>query len=218
MPRPGEPPAACLGRRTGSPAGNPRAPRWPHSSVRAEPARHLPWRAPSRGRRAGARAPALNWPRCRARGAAAVPERSETGHLGVASDYRHHDRGVARGETVRGAPVTNGENDPHDGRAKQPLGNGQLARANHPAADGQAVRGEAAGVAAPHVPTDASVDGTEARKAPSNQLIIGHRSVQQVLSNVIGRRPAGDLFVASCSAVAATATFKWKYYTDRVTG
>jgi hypothetical protein len=67
MSRPGEPPAACLGRRTGPPAGNPRAPRWPHSSVRAEPARHLPWRAPSRGRRAGARAPALNWPRCRAR-------------------------------------------------------------------------------------------------------------------------------------------------------
>jgi hypothetical protein len=62
--------------------------------------------------------------------------------------------------------VTKVEQDQNSGLAEHLLGNGELARRNHPASDGEPIRIEAASIAAPHVPADASVDHTEARNAP----------------------------------------------------
>src|SRR5271157_1581180 len=50
---------------------------------------------------------------------------------------------------------------------------GESARRNHPASDGEPIREEAARIATPHVPADALVDQTEARKDAGHAHAVG---------------------------------------------
>ena len=54
--------------------------------------------------------------------------------------------------------MTGVEQDRDYGLAGHPLWKGASARGNHPASDGEPIRGEAASIAAPQVPANASVD------------------------------------------------------------
>jgi hypothetical protein len=71
--------------------------------------------------------------------------------------------------------VTSVSSDWSYGGAEHALWNGEPARPNHPASSGQGIRDEAAGAAASHMPADASVDPTEARKSMADDPVINRR-------------------------------------------
>jgi hypothetical protein len=68
--------------------------------------------------------------------------------------------------------VTKVEQDQNNGLAGHPLWNGESARRNHPASDGEPIREEAESVAAPQVLADALVHVTEARQEKSGDQLV----------------------------------------------
>ena len=66
--------------------------------------------------------------------------------------------------------ITGGGSGIGRGLAEHPLWNGESARRNHPASDGEPIREEAASIAAPQVPADALVDQTDARGSSLSML------------------------------------------------
>src|SRR5262249_5701645 len=89
-----------------------------------------------------------------------------------------------------GTRVTRVEPDPNSGLGEHPPWNGESAGRNHPASDGEPIRQEAASIAVPHVPADASLDPTDARKLTVRRFGRSHRSALRANERV--RRLGSD--------------------------